>query len=76
MHPGSRWCGCGLDHDTFVAARNKLDGQFADDFPVFAVDHPFFMIVNLAVGGYRPGDPVDTTIFARQLVVDNVRVST
>jgi beta-glucanase (GH16 family) len=39
-------------------------------------DHPFFMIVNLAVGGYWPGDPDDSTVFPQQLVIDYVRVST
>jgi beta-glucanase (GH16 family) len=39
-------------------------------------DHPFFLILNLAVGGYWPGDPDGSTQFPQQLVVDYVRVST
>lgn len=37
-------------------------------------DHPFFMILNLAVGGSWPGFPDDTTVFPQQLLVDYVRV--
>ncbi|MFD4585734.1 ricin-type beta-trefoil lectin domain protein [Streptomyces sp. NPDC058434] len=39
-------------------------------------DKPFFLILNLAVGGYWPGDPDGSTVFPQQLVVDHVRVST
>ncbi len=37
---------------------------------------PFFLILNLAVGGYWPGDPDGSTSFPQQLVVDHVRVTT
>ncbi|MFF2852168.1 lectin [Streptomyces sp. NPDC058001] len=37
---------------------------------------PFFMILNLAVGGYWPGDPDGSTSFPQQLVVDHVQVTT
>lgn len=37
-------------------------------------DHPFFIILNLAVGGNWPGYPDETTIFPQQLQVDYVRV--
>ncbi|MFI9758790.1 RICIN domain-containing protein [Streptomyces sp. NPDC051963] len=37
---------------------------------------PFFMILNLAVGGYWPGDPDGSTVFPQQLVVDHVTVTT
>ncbi|MDQ0585184.1 glycoside hydrolase family 16 protein [Streptomyces rishiriensis] len=39
-------------------------------------DKPFFLILNLAVGGYWPGDPDGSTAFPQQLLVDYVRVST
>jgi beta-glucanase (GH16 family) len=39
-------------------------------------DHSFYMILNLAVGGFWPGDPDSTTVFPQQLVVDYVRVTT
>ncbi len=38
-------------------------------------DKPFFVILNLAVGGYWPGDPDGSTVFPQQLLVDYVRVS-
>jgi beta-glucanase (GH16 family) len=37
-------------------------------------DHPFFIILNLAVGGSWPGYADDTTVFPQQLKVDYVRV--
>ena len=37
-------------------------------------DHPFFIILNLAVGGGWPGYPDATTTFPQQLQVDYVRV--
>jgi len=38
-------------------------------------DHPFFMILNLAVGGNWPGPPDGNTRFPQQLVIDYVRVT-
>jgi beta-glucanase (GH16 family) len=37
-------------------------------------DHPFFMIMNLAVGGAWPGNPNASTVFPQTLTVDYVRV--
>ena len=37
-------------------------------------DHPFYIIMNLAVGGRWPGYPDETTTFPQQLLVDYVRV--
>ncbi len=37
-------------------------------------EHPFFLILNLAVGGHWPGYPDETTVFPQQLLVDYVRV--
>jgi beta-glucanase (GH16 family) len=37
-------------------------------------DHPFFLLINLAVGGNWPGYPDDTTVFPQFLTVDYVRV--
>ncbi len=37
-------------------------------------DHPFFIIINLAVGGYWPGYPDESTVFPQFLTVDYVRV--
>jgi beta-glucanase (GH16 family) len=37
-------------------------------------DHPFFIIVNLAVGGRFPGNPDQTTTFPQSVLIDHVRV--
>jgi beta-glucanase (GH16 family) len=37
-------------------------------------DHPFFILLNLAIGGVWPGYPDETTQFPQQLLVDYVRV--
>ncbi|WP_062428607.1 glycoside hydrolase family 16 protein [Herbidospora daliensis] len=38
-------------------------------------DHPFFMILNVAVGGYWPGYPDGSTQFPQTMLIDYVRVS-
>lgn len=42
----------------------------------WAFNKPFFLIMNLAVGGYWPGDPNSSTTFPQRLVVDYVHVTT
>ena len=37
-------------------------------------DHPFFLLLNVAVGGAWPNDPDATTTFPQQMMVDYVRV--
>ena len=39
-------------------------------------DKPFFILLNLAVGGSWPGSPDATTVFPQRLVVDYLRVYT
>jgi beta-glucanase (GH16 family) len=59
-----------------------------DDVPYFQItparrpsyarwvfDHPYFVLVNLAVGGQFPGNPDATTVFPQTIAVDYVRVS-
>jgi beta-glucanase (GH16 family) len=36
-------------------------------------DHPFFLLLNLAVGGSWPGDPDASSTFPQEMVVDYVR---
>ena len=50
----------------------KLTPQDVPDAWIF--DHPFFIILNLAVGGRWPGYPDETTVFPQFLYVDHVRV--
>jgi beta-glucanase (GH16 family) len=37
-------------------------------------DHPFFLLLNVAVGGGWPGDPDSTSVFPQTMLVDYVRV--
>ena len=37
-------------------------------------DHPFFIILNVAVGGDWPGNPDSTSVFPQKMLVDYVRV--
>lgn len=37
-------------------------------------DHPFFLLLNVAVGGRWPGYPDETTQFPQQMMVDYIRV--
>ena len=37
-------------------------------------DQPFYLIVNLAIGGRFPGNPDETTVFPQHFVVDYIRV--
>jgi beta-glucanase (GH16 family) len=41
---------------------------------LWVFDHPFFIILNVAVGGGWPGNPDATTVFPQQMLVDYVRV--
>ncbi len=48
-----------------------------DDIPArgtWVFDHPFFLLLNVAVGGYWPGNPDETTTFPQTMHVDYVRV--
>ena len=39
-------------------------------------DHPFFILLNVAVGGSWPGDPDASTVFPQTMLVDYVHVCT
>lgn len=48
-----------------------------EDLPTgkaWVYNHPFFLILNVAVGGNWPGTPDATTVFPQQMLVDYVRV--
>jgi beta-glucanase (GH16 family) len=53
--------------------------QTPDNLPPgtrWVYDHPFYIILNLAVGGNWPKDPDDTTVSPAAMLVDYVRVYT
>ncbi|HWT66000.1 MAG TPA: glycoside hydrolase family 16 protein [Terracidiphilus sp.] len=62
--------------------RFYVDGQLfetqnTDSIPYYkrwAFDHPFYLLLNLAVGGHWPGDPTADTVFPATMLVDYVRV--
>jgi beta-glucanase (GH16 family) len=56
-------------YDTFKSSQWPAGGTW-----VF--DHPFFIILNVAVGGDWPGSPDNTTVFPQQMLVDYVRAYT
>jgi beta-glucanase (GH16 family) len=65
-----------------AAIRFYVDGNLYEtrtpaDLPAgtkWVFNHPFFIIVNLAVGGNWPGSPDTTTQFPQSMLVDYVRV--
>ncbi len=61
----------------FYVDGNLYQTRTPADLPAGAswvFDHPFFIILNVAVGGGWPGNPDATTIFPQQMLVDYVRV--
>ena len=61
----------------FYVDNHLYETQTASSLPAnepWAFDHPFFIVLNLAVGGYWPGDPDATTHFPETMLVDYVRV--
>jgi beta-glucanase (GH16 family) len=66
---GVRWLIDGNEFYVKNAESVRAAGQ------TWAYDHPFFLILNLAIGGIFDGDPNEATPFPQQLVVDYVSVS-
>jgi beta-glucanase (GH16 family) len=64
------------DHASFYVDGHLYDTQYAAQAGSgWVFDHPFFLILNLAVGGTQPGSPAATT-FPQQMLVDWIRVYT
>jgi beta-glucanase (GH16 family) len=59
--------------DKLVAERTPADLPAGT---TWVYDHPFFIILNVAVGGAWPGNPDATTKFPQRMLVDYVRVYT
>jgi beta-glucanase (GH16 family) len=63
----------------FYVDNHLYETQTPDSIPSskrWVFDHPFFILLNLAVGGNWPKDPDPTTQFPQQMLVDYVRVYT
>ncbi len=57
----------GTTYFTVTRAMVESHGQWV-------YDHPFFIILNVAVGGAWPGNPDGTTVFPQRMSLDYVRV--
>jgi beta-glucanase (GH16 family) len=57
--------------DRLIAHRTPAD---LPPGATWVYDHPFYILLNLAVGGYWPGNPDATTTFPQQMLIDYVRV--
>jgi beta-glucanase (GH16 family) len=58
---------------------NLYETRTPADIPpgtTWVYDHPFFIILNVAVGGNWPGAPDGSTVFPQTMQVDYVRVYT
>ncbi|HEX4461944.1 MAG TPA: RICIN domain-containing protein [Polyangia bacterium] len=63
----------------FYVDGNLYETRTPADLPsgtTWVYDHPFFIILNVAVGGDWPGSPDATTVFPQTMKVDYVRVYT
>jgi beta-glucanase (GH16 family) len=56
------------DVEYFTSTPASFPGTWVFD------DHPFYLLLNLAIGGTWPGDPDASTVFPAELLVDWVRV--
>ncbi len=65
------------DAITFSVDGHAFETRTPADLPpgkVWAFNHPFFFLLNVAVGGHFGGDPDATTVFPQKMLVDYVRV--
>lgn len=63
----------------FYVDGNLYDTRTPANVPAggtWAFDHPFFILLNVAVGGNWPGSPDGTSTFPQTMLVDYVRVYT
>ena len=61
----------------FYVDKSLYKTRTPSDLPAgksWVFDHPFFIILNVAVGGGWPGNPDASTVFPQEMVVDYVRV--
>ena len=61
----------------FYVDNIRYETQTIDSIPShkhWAFDHPFFVLLNVAVGGQWPGNPDASTSFPTSMLVDYVRV--
>lgn len=59
-----------VDNNLYFTATPKAISKAG----TWVFDHPFFIILNIALGGDWPGAPDGTTQFPQDMIVDYVRV--
>lgn len=64
---GLRWY---VDGNLYATLKKE---QFSESKP-WVFDHPYFILLNVAVGGGWPGYPDETTVFPQTMLIDYVRV--
>jgi len=65
----------GADYVDFYVNETRYQSVKSGDVPGdWVYDHPFFIILNVAVGGNYVGPPNATTVFPQTMLVDYVRV--
>jgi beta-glucanase (GH16 family) len=63
----------------FYVDANLYETHTPTDMPAggtWVYEHPFFILLNVAVGGSFPGNPDSSTVFPQTMLVDYVRVYT
>ncbi len=63
-----------IDDTNFFTATEDALFDLKPTAEKWVYDHPFFLLMNLAVGGAFPGNPDETTPFPAEMVIDYVRV--
>ncbi len=66
---GMRWL---LDGEVFHV---RTPGGLAEVERDWVFDHPFYLIINLAVGGLYDGSPDSSTVFPAEMAIDYISVS-
>lgn len=68
------WSGRGITWGVDGVAYNTITSSEIPSGTEWVYDHPFFVILNVAVGGHYVGDPDETTPFPQTMLIDWVRV--
>lgn len=63
-----------IDDTNFFTATETALFDVKPTAEEWVYDHPFFLLMNLAVGGSFPGNPDETTPFPAEMVIDHVSV--
>jgi len=68
------WTPGRIDFSVDGQSYNTLTPESLPGHAMWVYDHPFFLILNVAVGGAWPGNPDETSVFPQTMLVDYVRV--